>query len=292
MARIPSTGLTTQPPRANSADAINDIDLSTFLELMITELQNQDPLDPLDNKDMLAQISQIREVGATDKLTETLNAVLLGQSIASATNLIGAEVDALSDDNQKVTGIVKQVEIEDGHPKLVLDGAFGGTASVESGNVMPGEYSYRVIWHDENGTVKGLELSGDNAVSTRGDSHFQSVRLDNLPHTTGPKQIYRTNKSGTGDYQLVTTLMDEGQSSYLDTASDAELSQTRQTEPFVMDPIFGRRYRVQLGNVAEIRVPKVPVETEEPDPTPDPAEDRPEFRPPSRGGLSGAVADG
>jgi flagellar basal-body rod modification protein FlgD len=268
MARIPSTGLTTQRPPTNSADAINDIDLGMFLELMIKELQNQDPLNPLDNKDMLAQISQIREVGATDKLTETLESVLLGQSIASATNLIGAEVDALSDDNQNVTGIVKQVEIEDGQPKLVLDGALGGTASAESGNVEPGNYSYRVVWRDDKGVLKGLELSGDQAVSTRGGSHFHSVRLENLPHTSGPKQIYRTNKSGTGDYQLVTTLMDGSQSSYLDKAADSERSQTRQTEPFEADAIFGRRYRARLGNVAEIRVPKVPI-AEEPVPTED-----------------------
>jgi hypothetical protein len=211
--------------------------------------------------------SAFREVGATDKLTETLNSVLIGQSIASATNLIGAEVDAISDDNQKVTGIVKQVAIENGDPKLIVDGAFGGTASIETGNVEQGEYSYRVVWQGEDGRMKGLELSDDSAVSTLGGDFFKSVRLDNLPQTSGPKQIYRTNKSGTGDYQLLTTLTDGSQSSYLDKASDAELSQTRQTAPFERESLFGRRYRVRLGNVAEIRVPKVPVDTEEPDPT-------------------------
>jgi flagellar basal-body rod modification protein FlgD len=282
MSRIPSTGSTIQAPRTSSADAINDIDLSTFLELMIAELQNQDPLNPLDNKDMLAQISQIREVGATDKLTETLNSVLLGQSIASATNLIGAEVDALSDDNQKVTGIVKQVSIENGNPSLVVDGAFGGAASIETGNVEQGEYSYRVVWRDEQGRLKGLELSGDSAVSTEGGDFFKSVRLDNLPPTPGPKQIYRTNKSGTGDYQLLATLHDGDQSSYLDKASDAERSQTRQTLPFQTESIVGRRYSVRLGSVAEIRVPKVPVAAEEPDPTEtEPTDDRGNFSPPA-----------
>src|SRR5687767_660853 len=99
MSRIPST-LNTSPGERSftNTDAINDLELGTFLELMIAELQNQDPLNPLDNKDMLAQISQIREVGATDKLTKTLESVLLGQNIASATNLIGADISALSDD--------------------------------------------------------------------------------------------------------------------------------------------------------------------------------------------------
>ena len=80
---------------STTSNAFNDIDLNVFLELMITELQNQDPLNPLENDELLAQISQIREVGATDKLTQTLDAVLLGQNVSSATNLIGADVGAM-----------------------------------------------------------------------------------------------------------------------------------------------------------------------------------------------------
>jgi flagellar basal-body rod modification protein FlgD len=280
MTRISSIGATTQQPRNSSADAINDIDLGTFLELMIAELQNQDPLNPLDNKDMLAQISQIREVGATDKLTETLNSVLLGQSIASATNLIGAEIDALSDDNQKVTGIVKQVSIENGAPKLIVDGALGAEPSIETGNVPHGEHSYRVVWVGDDGRLKGVELSGENAVSTAGANDYQSIRLSNLPPTSGPKQIYRANSREGGDYQLVTTLFDGNQSSYLDTASTAELLPTWQVTPFDNESIFGRRFRVALGNVGEIRVPKTTVQTEEPTEETDPDDEPPTRVPP------------
>ena len=50
--------------------------------------QSQDPLDPMDNDQMLNQISQLRSIGATDKLTNTLDSVLLGQNITSSTALI------------------------------------------------------------------------------------------------------------------------------------------------------------------------------------------------------------
>src|SRR6188472_2956613 len=89
---------------STSDNAINDIDMNTFLKLMITELQQQDPLNPMDNKDMLNQIAQIRAVGASDQLTKTLNSVLLGQNITSATNLLGADISALTDDGQAITG--------------------------------------------------------------------------------------------------------------------------------------------------------------------------------------------
>src|SRR3989304_7873385 len=103
MNQIPSllTATSTNQP-FGAHNTLNDLKLDTFLKLMITELQNQDPLNPMENDKMLAQISEMRQIGATDKLTSTLDSVLLGQNIASATNLIGAEVDAISDDNQKV----------------------------------------------------------------------------------------------------------------------------------------------------------------------------------------------
>jgi hypothetical protein len=224
---------------------------------MIAELQNQDPLDPLDNKEMLAQITQIREVGATDKLTSTLEAVLLGQSISSATNLIGADVDALSDDNQRISGLVSRVSIENGQPKLHVDLATRGVPSIEDGELAKGKYGYRVVWMGEDGRLKGLELSGEDAVSTESSiNDFTSIRLDNLPATTSAKQIYRTDKTGEGDYQLLATLTDGTQSTYLDTTSDDGRSETRQIAPFDTTSEFGvRRFRVSLNNVAEIRPP-------------------------------------
>ena len=97
-----SIGPTTQSnsTQGGSNDALRDLDMDEFLKLMITELQNQDPLNPFENNEILQQISQIREIGATGKLTETLDAVLLGQNLTSATSMIGKTIEALSDDAQ------------------------------------------------------------------------------------------------------------------------------------------------------------------------------------------------
>jgi flagellar hook assembly protein FlgD len=238
-------------------NTLNDLDVDVFLKLLITELQNQDPLNPLDNKDMLAQISQIREVGATDKLTATLDGVLLGQNISSATNLIGADIDAISDDNQRVTGIVTRISIDGNQPKLHLDLATGAEPSIEPGELEKGDYSYRIVWQGDDGRLEGIELSGPNAVSTLSNlSDYRSVRLTNLPVTAGPKRIYRTDKTGAGDYRLVGTITDGAQSRYMDTLADEDRSETRQTEPFRRDISYlMRSFRVSLNKVAEIRPP-------------------------------------
>src|SRR5829696_949442 len=100
----PINSSTNNKSTSSSVGGINDIDMNTFLKLMITELQQQDPLNPLDNKDMLNQIAQIRAIGASDQLSKTLGSVLLGQNITSATNLLGADISALTDNGQAITG--------------------------------------------------------------------------------------------------------------------------------------------------------------------------------------------
>ncbi len=120
MSQIPSIDLADLrsqpgPPPVNS---IQQLDVEHFITLMITELQNQDPLNPLDNAQMLQQISQIREIGATDNLTKTLESVLLGQNISSASSLLGKEIRAITDTGSPVFGKVDKVTITDGIPRL------------------------------------------------------------------------------------------------------------------------------------------------------------------------------
>lgn len=97
---------------ASEAEGFNDIDINSFLKLLISELQNQDPLDPMDNSEMVAQIGQIREIGATDKLTKTLSSLSASQELAAASGLIGSKVTGLADDASPVDGIVDRITVE------------------------------------------------------------------------------------------------------------------------------------------------------------------------------------
>ena len=289
MSRTPSVLNSTPPDRSlQSVDAINDLDLNTFLKLMIAELQNQDPLNPLDNKDMLAQISQIREVGATDKLTQTLESVLLGQNIASATNLIGAEVTALSDDLVSIEGRVKQVSIDKGEPKLHVDLNAKLEPSSFDGDLEKGTYGYRVVWEDGAGNLFGLDFSDEQAITTTGkEGTDRSVQLKNLPQTHGPKYIYRTDATGdSNDYRLVGILHDGKQATFVDGLSDQERAQgTALTQGFQQSLAKFRSYVVSLKNVSFIRPPAV---VQQPPATTDrerpayPGTRRPEFDVPQR----------
>ena len=106
------------PRSRDVSDSLRGIELDDFLDLMIAELQNQDPLNPLENDEILQQLSQLREIGSTDKLSETLESVLLGQLFSNAGTLIGRQVSGLSDQGHDIEGTVDRVTIEDGTAQL------------------------------------------------------------------------------------------------------------------------------------------------------------------------------
>ena len=111
-------GTSNNGSQGTNSDALRGLDMDQFLKLMIAELQNQDPLNPMENSEMLQQISQIREIGSTDKLTKTLDAVLLGQNLTTASGMIGALVSGLGEDLDPLAGVVERVSVTDGTPRL------------------------------------------------------------------------------------------------------------------------------------------------------------------------------
>ncbi len=256
MAVLPPVNNSTSKNSTSSSttnNAINDIDMNTFLKLMITELQQQDPLNPMDNKDMLNQIAQIRAVGASDQLTKTLNSVLLGQNITSATNLMGADISALTDNGEPVTGIVTRIAIDKGVPKIHVENTPGLEPSAAEGKVEAGKYSYRVVWAGGNNTLLGMDFSGDNAITTTGTEGVdQSIHLKGLPATDGPKYVYRTDKTGTGNYQLVGVVAKD-MGSVVDDTADADRNGQTLTASFQPVDMGKRMYDIALSNVSAIR---------------------------------------
>ena len=92
-----------------------------FLKLLITQLQNQDPLSPLSNEDFLSQLAQFQSLEETMETAVNTKNLLLGQQLAAASNLIGKNVVAVQDGEQ-VAGLVDKVVVTNGEVKLVVGG--------------------------------------------------------------------------------------------------------------------------------------------------------------------------
>lgn len=124
------SGSSGSKPQTPLPDAFQNLDVEQFLKLLITELQNQDPLSPTDNQQLLQQIGEIKNIAASNKLSETLEAVQLNQSVSSAAGLIGKRISGLDDAGNRVEGQVDKVSISDGQPRVLV-----GTNSVRMSNI-------------------------------------------------------------------------------------------------------------------------------------------------------------
>ena len=88
-----SSSASSAPGATPSANEVQD----RFLKLLVTQMRNQDPLNPLDNAQVTSQLAQLSTVSGVDKLNTTLqnlsSALLASQSLQSA-SLVGRDVVA------------------------------------------------------------------------------------------------------------------------------------------------------------------------------------------------------
>jgi flagellar basal-body rod modification protein FlgD len=95
-----------------------------FLKILITQLKNQDPTQPLQDKEFIAQMAQFTSV---EQLTNMSNEMkLLRQSIGFASSLIGKEVTwSLINENGEVvdkSGVVDSISLKDGIQYAIVKG--------------------------------------------------------------------------------------------------------------------------------------------------------------------------
>jgi len=80
-----------QTGAATGTDSVK-ADTDKFMTLLVTQLQNQDPLNPMDNSQMTSQLAQLQTVTGVNKLNDTLESLKASYQSSesiSATNLIG-----------------------------------------------------------------------------------------------------------------------------------------------------------------------------------------------------------
>ncbi len=80
-----------------------------FFEIMMSELTQQDPLEPNDTKALMEQIALIRSIESDQAMTDSLGELVEQSSFASAAGLIGALVSGISEDGRRVQDLVLSV---------------------------------------------------------------------------------------------------------------------------------------------------------------------------------------
>ena len=184
-------------PATTSGDSVQ-ADTDKFMTLLVTQLKNQDPLNPLDNAQVTSQLAQLQTVTGVNKLNETLETLkssYQSSEAMQATNLLGHGV-LVEGNNINLTGgksvfgvelatAADSVKVVVSDPRTGKDvatidlGAMeagatplawdGSSDAVDAAVLADGGYSFR-IEASRGGQpltdVKGLSLDSVASVST------------------------------------------------------------------------------------------------------------------------------
>ncbi|WP_027963191.1 flagellar hook assembly protein FlgD [Halalkalibacillus halophilus] len=81
----------------------NELDRDSFLQILMTQLTNQDPLDPMDDKDFVAQMATFSQLEQTMNMSSNIEGFMQQQSYSNFlqySNLIGQGVSYAEQDSQ------------------------------------------------------------------------------------------------------------------------------------------------------------------------------------------------
>jgi len=93
---------------------------SDFLKLLLTQLSNQDPLNPMEDKEFMAQMAQFSSLEETTKLNTTMSSFVQQQQVQSASAYLGKEVSLMDENGEPVEGIVTAVNSRNAEGKVTV----------------------------------------------------------------------------------------------------------------------------------------------------------------------------
>jgi flagellar basal-body rod modification protein FlgD len=133
-----------------------EMDRSAFLKLFTTQLQNQNPLDPVKNEAFVAQLAQFSQLEATTKMADSLDTMASASQadrLLQGAALIGKRVSAPDGTAELVAGanISSIISIPNGADKVSIDvyDAAGNKISTRAmGRQVPGDVN--ISWDGTN----------------------------------------------------------------------------------------------------------------------------------------------
>lgn len=108
---------------ATTATASSTVSQNQFLQLMVKQLQSQDPLNPQDSGQMLAQLAQFSTLSGMEQLNASFSQMLTLQQITQGSNLIGKEISYTDSSGNAASGAVQSVGVTDGQVILSVNNA-------------------------------------------------------------------------------------------------------------------------------------------------------------------------
>ena len=107
------TGSTSTDTVQNTNQTLNQND---FLQLLVSQMENQDPLNPESDTDMASQMAQFTSLQQSSAMSGSL-------SMMQANSLVGSTVTVQVGSDSSASGVVSGVDMSTGSPQIVINGA-------------------------------------------------------------------------------------------------------------------------------------------------------------------------
>ena len=104
-----------------SNEGRNTIDQEGFIKLFLAQLQFQDPLEPVDNREFLAQLAQFSNLEQSRQLSMNSEALLTMTSASQALTLLNRKVEVSQAGGTTVSGTVTAIQFTATGPDLTVD---------------------------------------------------------------------------------------------------------------------------------------------------------------------------
>jgi flagellar basal-body rod modification protein FlgD len=122
-----STSGSSSSTNTTQADAniTSQLGPSAFLQLLTTQLSNQDPLNPVDDTQSVSQLAQFSALQSSDNLATAFSNFQSNFAVLQSANLIGATVSVNSTDpttgnSSTISGVVNSIQVTNGVPSFTL----------------------------------------------------------------------------------------------------------------------------------------------------------------------------
>ncbi|TLS36636.1 flagellar hook assembly protein FlgD [Pseudalkalibacillus caeni] len=129
-----SMNITTNPgQKQQSFQEKNTLGKEQFLQILVAQLSNQDPLQPMQDREFISQMAQFSGLEQMTNLNGTMNRFIdhqMQSSISENSHLIGKQIQ-WEDEGESKTGIVAAVLLKEGNVLAELQSG----EQVEVGNI-------------------------------------------------------------------------------------------------------------------------------------------------------------
>ena len=105
---------------SSTSSAVEESDKDVFLNLLITQMQYQDPLEPTSNEAFLAQMAQFSSLEQMQNLNQSFT-MQQGYDLVGKT-IIGKQINGVTQETSYVEGVVESVVLKAGETYLRVDG--------------------------------------------------------------------------------------------------------------------------------------------------------------------------